>query len=834
MPITEIFILPADVVLLPVADLPDSVREKVTYNEGDFAITRPHVRTPSKIIDAQAAELLKEFQTASTIVQAILNYSESKGADPHKALEEALPLLQNFIESRLLVPPDSPDAKKIEPTLSAGDVFDKFEIRQPVQILEDTELYQARLLDDGEVEVALKVVRNTNLPGLQEAFDREATVLRHLNGKVNPALIKAGLHDGRSFLAIEWFNGISLPLFADEIQQLAAAASEFDDAREALQRLHGLIVTLLDNYARLHEQGVIHSDVHPNNLLVNEAGEIKILDFGLARFVDSQHPLSLAQRGGVGFFFEPECAKAVLINRPVPQSTLAGEQYAVAAVAYQLLTGANHINFSLRNEEMLRQISEDETLPFSAHGVLSWPAMEELLGRALSKNPDDRFHSMREFADRVRSLKVPEPPPEDTPWSEAVNAVSVWTRNERSSMRRKPIHEAYIQRVIGRLQPDGKLFQSEIGEGHILPSCSADYGSAGIAYGLLRVACNRDDAELLALADLWISKTLSQANKESAFYNEKLELTKDTVSEVSFHHMINGVYFVRALISHALGDVLTEQAAIEAFIMASQAKPDNLDLTLGRSSVLHGCSLLLESTQKSRYLELSPLREFGDQLMKEIWEQIEKFAPVKESSEMSYLGLAHGWAGVLYATLRWCKIKAQSENGNGYEIPRQLKQRLKELAEWAMPAGRGLLWSWQNEVGGDFASGNNGFMPGWCNGNAGHVFLWTQAHDFFQKAEYLELARRAAWGVWEQPSPFNNLCCGSGGCAYALLNLYRVSGNKDWLARARQFGHRVATGEEPPTEHESDVNSLFKGEIGSMVLLDDLAFPETARMPLFE
>ena len=98
----------------------------------------------------------------------------------------------------------------------------------------------------------------------------------------------------------------------------------------------------------------------------------------------------------------------------------------------------------------------------------------------------------------------------------------------------------------------------------------------------------------------------------------------------------------------------------------------------------------------------------------------------------------------------------------------------------------------------------------------------------------MELARKAAWGVREQTIHFNNLCCGAGGCAYALLNFYRHAGDKDWLTRARQLGHRAATTKEPMSENETDINSLYKGDVGLMVLLDDLANPATARMPLFE
>jgi serine/threonine protein kinase len=215
-------------------------------------------------------------------------------------------------------------------------------------------------------------------------------------------LLRQPVNEGRPFLAIEWFAGVPVPVLADELCQVANSTSDEVESNEARGRLHSLVISLLENYAHLHEQGIIHSDVHPNNLLVNDAGEIKILDYGLARFKDDKHPLSNAPRGGVGFYFEPECVQAVSSGRREPQSSELGEQYAVAAVAYQLLTGATHINFSLRQEEMLRQILESEPVPFSELGLAAAPEMERVLAKALSKDPQQRFASMREFTEAVR------------------------------------------------------------------------------------------------------------------------------------------------------------------------------------------------------------------------------------------------------------------------------------------------------------------------------------------------------------------------------------------------------------------------------------------------
>ena len=89
--ITNPMLLPPDVVLVPVAELPEHTRKQLTYDEGDVAITRPGSRAPSRIVDAAAAALLDEFRTAKTIIEAIVSYSRSSETDPEQALEQAFP-----------------------------------------------------------------------------------------------------------------------------------------------------------------------------------------------------------------------------------------------------------------------------------------------------------------------------------------------------------------------------------------------------------------------------------------------------------------------------------------------------------------------------------------------------------------------------------------------------------------------------------------------------------------------------------------------------------------------------------------------------------------------
>lgn len=204
--------------------------------------------------------------------------------------------------------------------------------------------------------------------------------------------------------------------------------------------------------------------------------------------------------------------------------------------------------------------------------------------------------------------------------------------------------------------------------------------------------------------------------------------------------------------------------------------------------------------------------------MKAIWNELDTPPALPDSPPDTYLGIAHGWAGYCYAALRWCAA-------SGDELPPRLVERLHEYTALQMRKGRGVYW--RRTLG----SSPFDAMPGWCNGSAGAVFLFTLAHRLLGEPEWLELAELSAWHAWDEPRGTGDLCCGSAGRAYAMLNLYKHTGATEWLSRARQLANHAAISVGPTAQRP---NSLWKGELGVAVLIADLASPENAAMPFFE
>jgi eukaryotic-like serine/threonine-protein kinase len=710
-------------------------------------------------------------------------------------------MLQRLVHAQFLVSTDSPQTERVRPLLEAGSIFAGAKVVACIQAFEDTDVYQVETSEGAGA--ALKIVRPGAGPEVASMLDREAFVLTHLDATVNPALLAFGTENEIRYLMLSWCQGYDCAS--------AAAALRAAGDHTALLRLS---VAILDAYARLHAQNVVHSDIHPRNILVDNSYSVRIIDFGLARVAGVENEFRRSERGGVGYFFEPEYASAVREGHRPPCSSMLGEQYALAALVYSLISGKHYVDFSLEKDAMLRQISEDGPLPFQSRGLRPWPALEEVLAKALAKDSAARFLSVAAFATALGC--VGEPP--------ALAAA----RSDPGLVSHTSARET-LTRALDRLDANAPLLHSGITAS---PRGSVTFGSAGVACALHRIACAFQDPKILALADVWGERAARDARLDDAWYSTDIEISPETVGRVSPYHTESGVSFIKALIAHSMGDVLTQQIALDSFVaQVSSAACPNPDVTLGRSGTLLASSQLLAALGPGSLVRVAALRELGSSTVASIWQQLDSYPPALECREISYTGIAHGWAGIIYATLCWCR----AANGS---LPLNVDERLNQLAAIACHSGRHARWSWS--VGPGIRGMPDTFMSGWCNGTAGQVFLWLAAHYVLKEDRYLVLAEKAAWHAAETDTFIGNLCCGLAGQAYALLAVYRCTGDKAWLHSAQALAEKAAVAfRNIPAVPQADLialrpDSLYKGELGVAVLAADLENPDASAMPAFE
>ena len=256
--------------------------------------------------------------------------------------------------------------------------------------------------------VALKVLAEFSESEIHERFLREARAVAALRHHNIVTVYDIGEDEGQPFIAMEYVEGETLAAFI--------ARKPPTPVDRKLQIATELCTALL--YA--HRVGIIHRDVKPGNIMLAEDGSVKILDFGLARWVVDANSLGLTQTGtlmGSPHYLSPE----QISGQPVDQRS---DIFAVGAVFYELLTYQKAFPGESMATVLHRIMSADPT-PVRAISADLEPELEAIIGRALQKAPADRYSTLQEMLqdlarvrprlgasdDQTRSQAAASPPP---------------------------------------------------------------------------------------------------------------------------------------------------------------------------------------------------------------------------------------------------------------------------------------------------------------------------------------------------------------------------------------------------------------------------------------
>ncbi|WP_405883289.1 protein kinase [Streptomyces sp. NBC_01136] len=221
------------------------------------------------------------------------------------------------------------------------------------------------------VAVKLLISQDTD-PTAVSRFHLEAQTAGRLSHPHVVGVLDFGAYEGRLFLVMELVEGDSLARVLSGTGPLPAERV----ARIAAQTAAGLAVA--------HEQGIVHRDIKPGNLLLDADGTVKIGDFGIARFLDDPAAALTAtgQIVGTSLYLAPERA----LGKPAGP---ASDVYSLGCVLYQLLTGRPpfHAESAIA---ILHHHLDTAPVPPRRHGADLPPAFESYLLGLLAKRPEDR------------------------------------------------------------------------------------------------------------------------------------------------------------------------------------------------------------------------------------------------------------------------------------------------------------------------------------------------------------------------------------------------------------------------------------------------------------
>ena len=260
------------------------------------------------------------------------------------------------------------------------------------------EVYLATDITAGR-EAALKFLPScfTGDPERLRRFQQEARAVVGLNHPNIVTVYEVGADGAHHYIASELIAGETLR------QRLTRGPMVATEAVDVAIQLGSAL-------AAAHTAGVVHRDVKPENIMLRADGYVKVLDFGIAKLAEPEAPLTMEEQAVAGLFhthlgaivgtiryMSPEQA----LGRSVDQRT---DIWGAGAVLYEMVTGRAPFSGELP-PEVVKSILETEPAPLMSHAGETSGELQEIVSRALRKEPADRFQSAHELVEALKAVR---------------------------------------------------------------------------------------------------------------------------------------------------------------------------------------------------------------------------------------------------------------------------------------------------------------------------------------------------------------------------------------------------------------------------------------------
>jgi serine/threonine protein kinase len=261
-----------------------------------------------------------------------------------------------------------------------GDQLDHYRIESVAARSGMASIFRATDLNTGR-PVAIKIPHPEmeSDPVFFERFHREEEIGKKLD---HPGVMKVLSEDGRGdlYMVMEWVEGKLLRQILNEQKKLPA------------ERAVRLALRIADALDYIHRHGVVHRDLKPENIMVDNDDNIKLIDFGIAANAGSRRLTfaKLSQTMGTPDYISPEQVKG---KRGDGRSDV----YALGVMLYEMLTGKVPFSgpnpFAIMNDRLLN----NPVPPREVNPEIS-PQLQEIIYRALERDPSKRYPNAHEFA----------------------------------------------------------------------------------------------------------------------------------------------------------------------------------------------------------------------------------------------------------------------------------------------------------------------------------------------------------------------------------------------------------------------------------------------------
>ena len=264
--------------------------------------------------------------------------------------------------------------------LHPGDQLGPYRIEELVARSGMASIYRATDMRVGRA-VAVKIPHPDMEadPLLFDRFKREIEIGQKLDHPGVMKVLDSG-EPGRVYMVMEWVEGRLLRKVMAEQRKLPAA------------RAIAVTIAICDALDYIHRNGVVHRDLKPENIMIDQADRIKLIDFGIAGQAGARRLTfgKLAQIAGTPDYISPEQVKG---KRGDGRSDI----YALGVILYEMLTGETPFEgsnpFTIMNDRLV-----NNPIPPRERNPEISPELQEVIYRALEREPQDRYSTANEFA----------------------------------------------------------------------------------------------------------------------------------------------------------------------------------------------------------------------------------------------------------------------------------------------------------------------------------------------------------------------------------------------------------------------------------------------------
>jgi serine/threonine-protein kinase len=234
-----------------------------------------------------------------------------------------------------------------------------------------------------ERPVAIKILRrggHQEDPAWLQRFEREARLAASVSDPHVVQVFDVGQEEGWPYLVMQYVEGQDLKDLISERGPLP------------VQRATDITLQILDGLESIHQTGILHRDIKPQNVLLDRQGRVRVTDFGIAQGAFDSNLTSDGMALGTASYMAPEQARGGTLSE-------ATDVYAVGVVLYEMLTGRTPFERSTPMATMLAHIEDEPTPPSSVaplQGVS--PRLDGIVLQAMAKEPGQRFRTATAMA----------------------------------------------------------------------------------------------------------------------------------------------------------------------------------------------------------------------------------------------------------------------------------------------------------------------------------------------------------------------------------------------------------------------------------------------------